>query len=249
MKPILIATPRSGSTIIGEQIGNLAEQWWGYKNYLHEYFSVSPYYRSEISKVGKMLFFEYLGPADGQWCKNPSAERLARKKLLDENTKYMLKVMPGNFKEDWMVPWIKENYNEPIFLDRRNREAQLLSWMAYRTIKVSHWHRDSENRIQVIEYKPEWVDEFVDMIKKFKEVQKKFDNPKTIYYEDWVDGGRDQKTLIKLLGWENQPFVKMITTTQSSPYTANPENLITNKFDWNPARPGILKRLRELDTV
>ena len=41
MKPILIASPRTGSSIIGKQISDLAEQWWGYKNYIHEYFKLA----------------------------------------------------------------------------------------------------------------------------------------------------------------------------------------------------------------
>lgn len=248
MKPILIATPRSGSTIIGEQIGNLAEQWWGYKNYLHEYFSVSPYYRSEITKAGKMLFFEYLGPAPANWCTDPKKERLRRKDLIGTDTNYMIKCLPGNFAEGWLTNWIKENYNTPIFLDRRDRFNQLMSWMAFRTVKVSHWHRDSENRIQSIDYKPEYVEEFVEMIKTFKKIRSEFENPVTIYYEDWMNGGSSQRALIKMLGWdETKTFVKMITTTQSTPYVGNVDNMVTNKFEWSPVKFTIQKMLKELD--
>jgi hypothetical protein len=47
MKPILIASPRTGSSIIGKQISDLAEQWWGYKNYIHEYFSIGNLIKTE----------------------------------------------------------------------------------------------------------------------------------------------------------------------------------------------------------
>jgi hypothetical protein len=240
MKPILIASPRTGSTIIGKQIGDLAEQWWGYKNYLAEYFSVGLVKSSIVEKEGILhVVFQGYDNNKGVWHEDLD-ERIRRRELLNGKTEYMIKMLPGNF-DDWTIPWIKENWN-PIFLERRNKLDQLLSYLAFRSTNIGHYRKDSNKVVSEFDYKWEWVDEFFWSLNKFNQIKSQLTGP-TIYYEDWLEEGGDQSALIKLLNWSNKQYTPMPEMGKPTPYTNIPEHLIRNKTDWNLDKSIIISRL------
>jgi hypothetical protein len=239
MKPILITTPRSGSSIINIQISNLAEQWWGYKNCLHEYFSLG-ITRSRIEKINDKLIFTFEGYTDDTWCNDHSAERIRRRDLLEEKSEYMIKLLPGNF-EAWTVDWVKDNWN-PIFLERRNKLDQLLSYFALRSTRVSHYKKDSTKTVDKIEYKREWADTFIEGMNRYYQIKSELKGP-TLYYEDWIDEGADQNAIIKLLNWPKKDFVLMEPISKPTPYANIPEYLISNKDEWNMDKSVIISRL------
>jgi hypothetical protein len=240
MKPILIASPRTGSTIIGKQISNLAEQWWGYKNYLHEYFSIGSLIKTEVKNIKGTLHCVFLGYVTEPWCENSEKERIRRRDLLDGKTEYLIKLLPGNF-DSWIVDWVEDHW-DPIFLERRNKLDQLLSYIAYRSTNVAHYHKHSNNVVNEFEYKWKWADEFIWALQKYYQIKSELKGP-TIYYEDWFDEGADQAALIKLLNWPQKDYKLMSPLGKPTPYTNIPEYLISNKDEWNKDKSVIISRL------
>jgi len=239
MKPILIASPRTGSTIIGKQIGDLAEQWWGYKNYLYEYFSIGKFFKSEAVIVDGVLHNKIIGPTTEFWA-DPEQERLHRLKLIGNDYNYMIKLMPFNF-DSWTVDWVKGHWN-PVFLERRNKLDQLLSYFAFRTSNISHYAKESTAVVDEIDYKWEWAADFLAEMTQYNKIKSQLAGP-TIYYEDWLEAGADQQAVIKLLNWPDATYVPMPEMGKLTPYTNIPEYLIRNKTDWNLDKTVIISRL------
>ena len=239
MKPILIASPRTGSTIIGKQISNLAEQWWGYKNYLYEYLSIGKFFKSEAVVVDGVLHNKIIGPTTEFWT-DPESERLHRVKLLDNDYNYMIKLMPFNF-DSWTVDWVKDHWN-PVFLERRNKLDQLLSYLAFRTSNISHYAKESTAVVDEIYYKWEWAADFFNELTQYNKIKAQLVGA-TIYYEDWLEAGADQQAVIKLLNWPNSEYTPMPDMGKQTPYTNIPEYLIRNKTDWNLDKSIIISRL------
>ena len=71
MKPIIIVTtPRTGSTVICEILGNLLMQHNGCKNVLYEYFDVSTAFKCEFAVInGIMSITDYIRFGNRyKWC-------------------------------------------------------------------------------------------------------------------------------------------------------------------------------------
>jgi hypothetical protein len=239
MKPILITSPRTGSTIIGKQISHLAEQWWGYKNYLHEYLTIGSLIKTEITEVDGILHWKLLEYVTKEWI-NAQEERIRRRDLLKGKSEYMIKLFPGNF-DSWTLDWVRDNWN-PIFLERKNKLDQLLSYMAYRSTNIAHYKIDSDVVVNEFYYNSKWADEFIWALQKYYQIKSELKGP-TIYYEDWLDSGGDQTALIKLLNWPETDYNKITPTGKKTPYIDTPESLILNKTDWNMDKSVIINKL------
>jgi hypothetical protein len=240
MKPILIASPRTGSSIIGKQISDLAEQWWGYKNYIHEYFSIGNLIKTEVVTRDGVIHWVFQGYVTEAWCNDPEAERIRRRDLLANKTEYMIKLLPGNF-DSWTIDWVRDTWN-PIFLERRNKLDQLLSYLAYRSTNVAHYKIDSDAVVNEFYYNSKWTDEFIWALNRYYQIKAELSGP-TIYYEDWLDEGSDQAALIKLLNWPKKDYKPMEPIGKPTPYTNIPEYLILNKTEWTMDKSVIISRL------
>jgi hypothetical protein len=174
------------------------------------------------------------------WCNDPEQERIRRRDLLEDKTEYMIKLLPGNF-DSWTIDWVKDNWN-PIFLERRNKLDQLLSYMAYRSTNVAHYRIDSDAVVNEFYYKWEWADEFIWALNRYYQIKSKLAGP-TLYYEDWLDKGADQNAVIELLNWPKIEYDPMPEMGKPTPYTNIPEHLICNKTDWNLDKSIIISRL------
>lgn len=243
MKPILIATPRTGSNLIGEQIGSLAKQWWDYKGYLNEFFSVDIQKLSKATIKDGKIFFEQLGFTDKPWC-NPDVERRRRLQMIGNDHSYMIKIMPPQYGEV-MRNWISKNY-DPILLERRDKKAQLLSWMATRTNGIWMHHKVDPKKINQIQYKREWVEDLIENLIAYKQFKINFPKAPVIVYEDWQQLGSDQDALIKLLGLEAKPYAPLAILTKPTPYISDPEELIVNRQEWLNDKPKIIEKLNQI---
>jgi hypothetical protein len=152
----------------------------------------------------------------------------------------MIKLMPFNF-DSWTVDWVKDNWN-PIFLERRNKLDQLLSYLAFRTSNISHYPTESTAVVDEIYYKWEWAVDFFNELAQYNKIKAQLTGT-IIYYEDWLEAGADQQALIKLLNWPNREYVPMSKMGKFTPYTNIPEYLIANKTDWNLDKTVIISRL------
>jgi hypothetical protein len=241
MKLVLIATPRTGSTVIGEYLTGLARQWWGCKGWLNEYFAVNQNLITRAKIIQDRVVLEHQQYVDRPWCADPAQERLIRKQFLDNDPNYVLKFLPGQF-DSWTVPWIKEQYT-PIFLERRNKTKQLLSWLAAKQVGVWYWHDRANQPVTNIAYDEQLAVQLIWCLREYNSIKQQFADARTIYYEDWLAQGADQQALIDLLGFDNKEYVSMQTDSVNTPYEDDPEDMILNDSVWLAAKDRIVTAL------
>jgi len=248
MKPILFATPRSGSTIIGRMIGKIAKDFWGYNDYLGEVFgiwTVNPTLMNKVNGKLEILYEQFQLDVslyeEGQW-KEEEIKRRVR--LLEEDPLYMIKIFPEHYRDE-MESWVKSNYT-PIFLERRNKIEQLLSLMAMHTKHKATYGIRENDTVESIVYKSHLANDLLFHDNLLNEIKKKFPEAKTIYYEDWLELGANEQAVCRLLGCEELlNDVNMLDREiKPTPYIDNPENLILNKDEWLKDKPLIIEAIK-----
>lgn len=245
MKPILFATARSGSTIIGELIGDLAVQLWGSKGFIREFFGVSQNLVTEAKIVNGKLYLQRNQYVDQPWCLDVQKEKLHRKAMVDADPHYVIKFLIGQV-EDWTIPWLSEFGYTPIFIERQDKVKQLLSFLSAKQTGNWYYHKSRNNSpVKEIKYNEEQAIDLIWQLRNFKEFKKKFDNPITIYYEDFMHRGGNQKAVIEILGLQinhNEPESDSALT----PYSKKPEDIIEQDINWLNAKERIIKLLNDI---
>jgi len=245
MKPVLIATPRSGSTIIGELIGDLAVQLWGSKGWLNEFFNINQNLVTEVKIINDRLYLQRNQYVDQPWCLDVSRERQIRKQYVDNDPNYVIKFLVSQV-EDWTVDWITENNYTPIFVERRDKIKQLLSFLTSKKTNSWYYHKSRENQpVTEIIYDEETALKLVWILREYKVLKNKFKNPITIYYEDFIDKGGNQKAIAEILGI-GETFIETQTDSAVTPYLKDPESLISNDQAWLEAKDRITKLLNQI---
>ncbi len=245
MKPILFATPRSGSTVIGELIGNLAEQCWDSKGWLGEFFNINPTLVTEAKIVNGKLYLQRNQYVDKPWCLNPYKEKLHRKELVDNDPNYVVKFLVSQI-ENWTVPWVNEQNFTPIFIERRNKVKQLISFLA--SIQTNEWYFHKSRQYEPLDkiiYDEETAIRLLWNLRELKELKRRFENPITIYYEDWIEQGGNQRAVVNLLGL-SVDYVETQTDCANTPYLKDSEQLLEHDPKWLEAKDRITKLLNEI---
>jgi len=239
--PIIVTTPRTGSTVICRMLWNLSKEFYGHKNILYEYFTVTDLYESRYKKIDGCI--QSIIPRKRikhEWCTNYRLEKLKRLLLLIKDYKYTMKIFPMQLEPE-IVPVIVKNF-DLIYLERRDKIRQLLSFSSMMITNVSHY-TSSDSEVKTIEYSPELTDKFFELIEAYHTF-KKNNQGITIYYEDFIENGANEAALIKLLNLPIEYFKLSKVETIPTPYLSeNLEDLIVNKGDWLRDRPKIIDRL------
>jgi len=216
-KPLVITTFRSGSTVLTEMLATIAVEYLGFKKYLDEPFTMMGYGSQHHAKT----FGSYKN-SDGEdilYTSNYSAfdksnataesrykERLRRLDLLKNNPHtYMFKVMADITLPPEVVEWCS-NERSPIFLERRDRMAQLVSWCSYLQ-HPPHYTKSSQQRLKYtinhINYNRDMCLYFIKShIHAYDEWKKKYSSAPVIYFEDIIDSNPSKK-LCSLMGVED----------------------------------------------
>jgi hypothetical protein len=241
MKPILFTMPRTGSTVVTRLLGNLAEQHYNYANTLIEYFLVAMQYRAEFKEdsngiVRTMSYVRNNPPT--QWFENKRQVILDRLELLGDKL-YMIKIFPMDLEPE-VIEYMK-NY-DIIYLERRNKIHQLLSFLNMEQTNIAEYKK-GDKEVNTIIYYPPNVDVFFN-VHYYPYLEFKKNNPSkypTIYYEDFMELGGDEQSLIKLLNIDIKDYKPQTSEFTITPYTSeNLEDLILNKKDWNVDRQRII---------
>ncbi len=245
MKPILFATPRSGSTIIGELIGNLAQQLWDSKGFLGEFFNINPTLVTEAKVINGRLYLQRNQYVEKNWCNDPYKEKLIRKGLVDNDPNYVIKFLVSQI-ENWTVPWVTHCNFTPIFIERRNKVKQLVSYLASTQTNNWYFHKSRQyDPLEQISYNEETAIRLLWNLRELKNLKCRFKNPITIYYEDWLEQGGNQKALVNLLGI-TEPYVETQTDCGNTPYLIDSEQLLERDPKWLEAKDRITKLLNEI---
>lgn len=248
MKYCILTTPRTGSTMITAMMYNLASQWWGAKNNLREYFTFTPFYTRTWDVVnGVIESTSFVKGSDVHAKINKdyvNEERLKRLGLLLQDSNYTFKVFPYDLTPE-IFNFIKDNYHI-IYLERRDKISQMLSFMNLTTINVPHYTADSDT-IKSYTYDRHYAGILMDVIDKYYNI-KNVTPGKTLYYEDFMAYGANEDALIRLLDLPQQPYTPLEWGYIPTPYAGDRTTMISNNELWQQDLPGIMARLNKYIT-
>lgn len=240
MRPILITTPRTGSTLITDLLGNLAKQHSGYKNTLQEYFTITELYYIEYGYRDSILTTTKLDRKLEVWYDDKRTEILKRVELMNGDYNYMMKL----FSED-IEPEVQSiiDTHDIIYLERKDKLSQYISYMNMIGSNIAH-HKDESTKVKTIIYWKKFRDEFLNIHKNYIIYRDKHPSKyPIIYYEDFVDKGSDEQALIDILKLDINSFNKLDIKTIPTPYETDLESMILNKKEWLEDREYIINEL------
>ena len=256
MRPIIITTHRTGSTLICELLFNIAAQRFKYKNNLDEYFTITTLYNSDYQKVNGIIrivsrertsFDRQQATYDSDNVKLTALKLsnrltiLNRIELLRNDPNYMIKLFSSDFTNE-ILDFVVSTY-DLIYLERKDKLKQFLSFMGLVQTNVAHYTKDSSSAVNQIVYDAKWAKEFIRLDKQYQDF-KRAHSGKILYYEDFVELGSDETALIQLLDLPVENIKKKTINTVPTPYIADLEDLIVNKDEWLKDRDSILNNLR-----
>jgi len=241
MRPIIVTTPRSGSTLITDLLGNLAKQHSGYKNTLQEYFTITELYNPEYSRINDIVYCTKLDRKLEFWYDNKRDEILKRLALVNNDHNYMIKLFSEDIEPE-VQTMIDDNY-DIIYLERRDKLSQYISYMNMIGTNIAHHTVDSKSIGKII-YWTKFRDEFIRINDNYFKYKKNHPSKyPTIYYEDFIEQGSDEDSLIRLLNLDIKVYNKLSVKTIPTPYESELESLILNKQEWLLDREYIVNEL------
>jgi len=257
--PILICTPRSGSTAILNDLHEISAKLYDSRNSLNEYFTCTS---STRFPVKHKIYKNKAGLHVQQFKSDEVLDEASRKKevlrrlnlLQSDKNIYTLKLFTSSIAgNNQIIDYIKQNYT-PIFLQRRNKLAQFFSILLFAynmsdesEFKKAHYHM-SDKPPTGFYYRRDIFDLFYEKIEEYFEVKSIFENHITLEYSEWQNDrnilfdklGLDESHKFKLSDFDKQKTIPV-------PYgTKNREELIINKDEWEADKKYVLGWLNTL---
>lgn len=241
MKPIVITTPRSGSNLFCQMLGNLAKQHYGYKDNLYEVFTVIPLFKGGFIKVDGCIKSTGIERTGVKWYESAREEKLKRLQLFENDHNYLMKVFPSDLEPE-IEDMIHNNY-DCIYLERKDKVGQLLSLFGLFQTNVSH-HKDNSKQINEIYYDKKITEDFIAAVAKYNRFKASCPSKyPTVYYEDFIANGGNELAVIQLLNLPISVYIPEQAATIPTPYLSNIESLIVNKDEWLADKDTIIKAL------
>jgi hypothetical protein len=256
MRPIIYTTQRTGSTIVTESLGNLCMQHYGYKNILYEYFGIDYKFRCEYKKENDKVILSDYERTNKPWFQYPIDELSYRLSLIDDDYNYMIKVMadyPDYFK-DIIESMVIANF-DVIYLERRDKIKQLISYLATSQTNISHYSKHPDNVYfhtkemhNPIIYNKEQTNDFIITLEKYSKFKKEHPSKyPTIYYEDFMSLGGRESAVIQILNLDITDYEPYNIITTPTPYKfEDVEEQIINKKDWLSDKQRIIDVLQQI---
>ena len=245
MKPFLVTTPRTGSTIIQSLLCNLSIQKFGYKGNLNEPFTITELFKAtyeRIDDVVKTTKYERVGK---KWFDNKRDIKLNFIDLIKDDHSYMMKLFPIDMEPE-LLELIENNY-DVICLERADKVHQALSWVLLWETNKAHYRVTDNHVISSVTYNPFHANEMLRHLQAYQEFKNTFSKPyKVLVYEDFMALGGNEDALIKLLDLPIDNYTKMQMVTKPSPYLDNLENLISNKEEWFADKENLISKIRDI---
>jgi len=259
MKPIIIVTtPRTGSTVVCEILGNLLMQHNGCKNTLYEYFDVSTAFKCEYETRDNIVYIKDYVRFKGnvKWYKSQLDHVTNQIIRLNGEYNYLMKYMPSVTQYgviEMIDTLIMENY-DIVYLERKDKVKQLISYLNTVQTGIPHYtnktdfpfYSKDKSIDRKIIYNQVETYLFINNYRKYKEFKNThMSKYPIIYYEDFVRLGANDKALIDILKLSFDTYKPTDVTTVPTPYVeSNIEEYILNKFDWDKDKERILNELQ-----
>lgn len=241
MKPFLITTPRSGSTLIQAMLFNIAKQTSNFKADLIEPWTITELFKPTYTVSNGTVQLERMERVGHKWFNNRRAEKLKVIDLIKDDPSYMMKLFPVDIEPE--IEMIMNDY-DVICLERNDKVHQMLSWVLLWETNKSHYKVDDTGVIKSFTYNRFHATEFIRHLEHYKKFKDTHKNYKILYYEDFINEGANEAALCKLLNIEYN-ITPMQIKTKPTPYANKIENLIINKKDWLEDKPFLLKEIQK----
>ena len=243
MNPIIVMTPRTGSNLVCEMLWSVAKENFGHKSILYEYFTITDLYKCTYKKENDCIALDTYERVQQPWFESQRDELLKRLDLLTDDYRYTIKLFPRRLEPE-IIETIQQQY-DIIFLERRDKVHQLLSFCTMMLTNTSHY-RSAEKKVDQVMYNPLLSRIFFGILKEYFAFKEKNVGP-TLFYEDFIEHGGDEAALIKLLNWSMPIPPKFHSKTIPTPYVSNNiEDMIVNKDEWLRDRDAVIKKLLEI---
>lgn len=231
--PVLIATPRTGSTVVCKMLFNIAHHKFGSKAHLNQFITISPHYKELFDKKdGLVQSVSYVRQKDAFWKEydNRASITTKRIKLLENDFKYTTKIFTLDFVPETYI-FFKEHFDF-IFIERRNKLEQLLSFCTMMTTN-KHEFRLGENFGPNSYFSFEHALTFFSQQAHYMKIKRMSPGANVIYYEDFMELGGNTRALQQLLGLPEEDIPETIKIdTIPTPHSNNLEDLLINKEEW-----------------
>ncbi len=249
MKPLVISTPRTASTILTTKLFNIARDNWGYVTNLGEYFSVDRVIESNYVLKNNKIVKNVHDRVYRKWWDDKYKIQVERLELIKSYPNNMIKVHPFDLPDD-IEKFIIQNY-DLIFLERKNKINQFLSYLGlFSELKLSHYKtNEPQPQITSFYYSKEHLNDFIYILQcydKFKNTYKNFLsnlhgnkldidyflNKRTFIYEDeWYNASEEQ--LAEKLSLGISEIKNYHNESLKTKYANNDlESLIINRSEW-----------------
>jgi hypothetical protein len=244
MKPFLVTTPRSGSTIVQALLTNLSMQKFGYKGNLHEPFTITELFKAKYERVNDVVQTTEYERVGEKWFDNKRDIKINFVNLIKDDHNYMMKLFPIDMEPE-MLEMIENNY-DVICLERSDKIHQALSWVLLWETNKAHYKIDDNQVISSVVYNSFHAREMLRHFKAYQEFKNSFKKPyKILVYEEFMSLGGDEDALIKLLNLPIDNYIKMKMETKPTPYLDYLETLIVNKEEWLRDKESLLTEIKK----
>ena len=244
MRPILVTTPRSGSTIILRLLGSLATQHFSCKGILHEPFTITELFKSDYKKINNIITIVNHERLGYKWFDSKREEKLKVISLLKDDYDYVFKLFPIDMEIE--IEDMIKCYYAPILLERKDKIEQLLSWVRLFTTNVAHFLKTDAQQVTELRYDAFHANELIRHLSAYRAYNDSCTNYKLIFYEDFLQQGADESALIHLLGLPIIKYTQLDILTKPTPYCTSLEDIITNKDEWLRDKPMLIRRISDL---
>lgn len=248
--PVLIGSYRCGSRIVCRLLANIARLKYNHRNNLYEFFDTLPYRYFDYMVVNvhdqpTIVLREFKHLQVRRWTTEQEHEtlRLHLLGLLQQTGPHTMKVFP-NHMNNMILNYLNTHYNL-IFLERRNKFSQVISFLAMRQMRTTHYKTTDMTVVPRIVFNVEDYDFIIKNITDFKRLQAKYNQQPTIYYEDFVGLGSNQQALLKLLKIADV-LTEPIITTRPTLYQFNEDNIFADTAEWRQNRERVIEETRLL---
>lgn len=240
--PILITTPRTGSTLVCQLLGDIARHTSNYKNDLQEFYTIEPGYEAIYEKAS--VFNEQIITVKSYrevavlplWYgkeTNKNQMMLDRTEMLESNEhRYMIKLFADMLKIRHIRNAVFPRYN-PVYLQRRDLLQQFLSlsYLSGPNLQF-HYKPGQTANTKDISFNYKRFSNFKTILLTYKEAKKTYPGP-TIFYEDIIQQDNKYQAIANALGVSCEGVQPSVVKTIKSPYTIPLNDMLIRNWKWD----------------
>lgn len=241
-RPILITTPRTGSTLVCQLLGDIARHTSDYKNDLQEFYTVEPGYEAIYDTAS--VFGEQIITVKSYrevnllplWYGSESNKHqmvLNRTEMLVSNKhRYMIKLFADTLKNERIRNAVFPRY-EPVYLQRKDLLQQFLSLSYLNGPNLQfHYQPGQTANVKEIHFNYKRFNTFKTLLLAYNATKRTYPGP-AIFYEDIIQQDNQHQAIANALGVSCEGVQSSVVKTIKSPYTVPLNDMLVRNWKWD----------------